>query len=494
VATTSIWQHARVPRPLRTAVVVALTVLGLLLGASAARAGNGYGDPEYLRHDLDNVSRSLTGRQTRSLYDLRYAYALFGSAAPEGFQTTLGRQIADLPQGRIYATVGQLPGGSVGDARHFHDQTPVEVSYLSRTGAKIVGRLWSDGKPGRHPGVVITPGSLQGMQQAYWWAARALSDAGYVVLTFDAQGQGEAETFGHAPGDPTPNGDGFPFQQEANFVDGTVDALRYLLSSPARPYLPGGWTAADAAKAKAQDRSISWANPIAGRVDGTRVALAGHSLGAGAVSTVQQCSDQAELWRRLPVCAGRSYPIKAIVAWDRLASDVVPVVPAMDQEADGYFIEPMPSGQAPNPRGHLGALERWRKAGIDAYAFTVRGGTHVEWTDMPYVLPSTTYGILAAAHYTVAWIDRYLSTDSSVRDAASEALADSPRVDRRTRGRDQLPWSASFLSARYLGGFTFHDSRGGTRVVDDLRRYGGQSRVGDWRGANADQPRVRPVP
>jgi hypothetical protein len=66
-------------------------------------------------------------------------------------------------------------------------------------------------------------------------------------------------------------------------------------------------------------------------------------------------------------------------------------------------------------------------------------------------------------------------------------------VDRTTGGRDQLPWSASFLSARYLGAFTFHDARGGTRVVNDLRAYGGQSKVGDWAGANADQPAQRSV-
>ena len=43
------------------------------------------------------------------------------------------------------------------------------------------------------------------------------------------------------------------------------------------------------------------------------------------------------------------------------------------------------------------------------------------------------------------------------------------------------------MSARYLGGYTFHDARGGTRIVDDLRAYGGASRVGDWAGANRDR-------
>ena len=113
---------------------------------------------------------------------------------------------------------------------------------------------------------------------------------------------------------------------------------------------------------------------------------------------------------------------------------------------------------------------------------------------MPYILPSTTYGVLAAAHYTLAWMDRYLSNDPTVRNAASATLADAPKLDGVTGGDDQLPWTASFLSARYLGAFSFHDSRGGTRIVTDLRAYGGASMVGDWPAANADHPRVRPVP
>jgi hypothetical protein len=480
-----------VSRRTRSAALAVLIALGLTIGTAPARAGNDYGDPAYLQHDLDNIARSAVhGTQLEQLTDLGYPLA-FGPAAAESFLATLGRQVQDLPQGRVYGTLGQLPGGSVGDPFAFHAQTPREVSYLSRTGAKIVGRLWSDGRTGSHPGIVITPGSLQGMQQAYWWAARALSDAGYLVLTFDAQGQGEAETFGHAPGDVTPNESGFPFQQEANFVDGTVDALRYLLSSASAPYLPGGWTAADAAKARATDPSISWANPLAGRLDASRIGLAGHSLGARASSVVQQCSDHDVLWKRLPVCAGRSYPIDAIVAWDRLSPAVVPVVPAMDQQGDGYFVNPQPSDTAPDPKGHLGGLQRWRQSGVDSYALSVRGGTHLEWAEFPLVLPSTTYGNDLATHYTVAWFDRYLSPSSAVRGAASATLADSPKVDRRSHGRGQLPWTASFLSARYLGGFTFHDARGGTRIVDDLRAYGGASRVGDWAGANRDQSAPR---
>jgi dienelactone hydrolase len=474
----------------RPLLVAALALLSLAAVVPLAQA-SGYDDPAYLQHDLDNLSRSTaSGRQLAYLTDPAYD-AAFAPAAAESFLTNLGRQVADLPQGRVYATLGQLlPGGAVGDPTAYHEQTPTTVAFLSRTGAKLVGRVWSDGGPGPKAAVVVTPGSIQGTQHMYWWAARSLADAGYLVLTFDAQGQGESETFGHAAGDPTPTGDGVPFQQEANFVDGTVDALRFLYATPAAPYVPGGWTAEQVTAAKARgDGSLSWTNPLAGALDRRRVALLGHSLGARAASVVQQCSDLAELWRTLPLCTGRSFPIKAVVAWDGLSTGVTPVVPAMDQKADGYFLQPQPTTESPDPAGHLEAFRAWRAAGLDAMTLTVRGGTHLEWVDVPYILPSTTYGVRLAEYYTRAWVDRYLSPSPTTRRQAADALLAGPKVE---PGRaDQLPWRASFFSARFRGAFSFHDGAGVLRTSSDLRRYGGVSAVGDWAGANADQPTVR---
>jgi hypothetical protein len=209
---------------LRRAGFIALAVTTLIaLGAPNASAAATYSNREYRRHDIDNVSRSTAqGRQIQYVTDVDYDRA-FTPAAAESFLKDLGRQVADLPHGRVYATLGQLlPGGSVGDPTRYHAMDPIPVAFASRTGAKLLGRLWTDRKPGLHPAVVITPGSIQGTQHFYWWAARTLANAGFVVLTFDAQGQGESETFGHKPGKVVPNGDGFPFQQAPNFVDGRM--------------------------------------------------------------------------------------------------------------------------------------------------------------------------------------------------------------------------------------------------------------------------------
>ncbi len=465
-------------------------VLGLLATTTPAHAADTYADATYMRFDIDNVSRStVSGRQRAYVTDPSYGKA-FTPTAAESWLANLARQINDVPYGRHYVTLGQLlPGGEVGNPKQYHATTPTPVAFLSRTGAKLVGRIWSDGKDGLHPGIVITPGSIQGTQSMYWWAARTLARNGFLVLTFDVQGQSESETFGHEPGKTYPTTDGFPFQQAPNFVDGTIDALRFFFATTASPYVPGTWTRADVAAARGQgDPSLDWVNPLAANLDRTRLGLAGHSAGAGAVTAVQQCSDASTLWRTEKTCLGQSFPIKAIVGWDGVsARNVVPVVPAMTQQADGYFLNPSPSYTAPDPTAHLAVQKLWSSKKIDSYSLTVRGGTHIEWVDVPYILPSTTYGNRMADRYTLAWFQRYLSPHPIVRAHATQALLDNPK---RVKGTVQAPWRADFMSARYAGGFWFRDADGTVHQTTDLRAYGGASKVGDWAGANNDKPVV----
>ena len=490
----------------RTVRATTVAVVALLLAAPSAHAGepttSDYSDPAYAEYDADNASRS-SARQSGQTTDLDYGMAFFDA----GWQTWLaaqGNQVADLRDGRLHTGLGQvLPGGAVGDPQAYGTVPTRRIQFLSRTGAKLSGRIWGSEAPGPRPGILITTGSIQGTEHMYWWAARALAAAGYTVMTWDVQGQGESESLGHAPGDVTPTGDGFPSQQDANFVDGTVDALRFFLSTPGDPYVPTGWAAADVAASKAGSdgsEQIDWVNPgyaalRGGRKgDGPVLGIAGHSLGASAVSAVQQCSDQAELWRTLELCGGRSFPIRAVVGWDSLrgGDTITPVVPGMNQQGDGYFLnpQPTPSFSSDGFDDHLAAHDAWRTAGVDTYSLTVRGGTHLEWAEIPYILPATAYGTDQAEYYTVAWFDRYVHPSKERRTAAARRLLDGPKPE----GVEvEAPWRANYFSAKYLGAFSFHGTGGKLFEATDLRAYAGLSPVGDWAGANADrQGRVLP--
>ena len=471
----------------------ACVVAGLLAAVAAPHVlADDYSDQAYAEHDLDNMSRS-SGRHMADLTRPEWHDAA-RTATAESYLRALGLQFAELPNGRIKPGLGQwIPGGPVGDPEVWNALPSRRVQFLTRTGAKLMGHVWGSEGDQRRPGIVITTGSIQATDGMYHWLAQLLARAGYEVFTFDVQGQGESEGFGHAPGDKVPTFDGFPSQQQPNFVDGTVDAIRFLLSTPDQPYRPVGWTEADVAAAEAgrgPTEQIDWVNPGWGVLDRANLGIAGHSLGGTAVSIVQQCSDEGDAWRTVAECHGRSYPIRAVIGFDSLRSDVIPVVPGMNQQADGYFLNPTPSEQAPDPESHLAAHRTWTDAGLDTYSFTVRGGTHVEWSYIPLISAATTYGRHQIGYYTLAWFDRWLAPKMRTRIQAIGRLLDGPVAEGIAV---EAPWRANYFSARYQSAFRLHGY--GNRVVEatDLRAYGGVSPVGDWAGANADrQGRVIP--
>ena len=517
----------RSPRSL-LAIIVTIGIVVLTLPRTAE--AQGYDDPDYAAFDLDNVSRS-SGRQLAELADPEYL-ADFASTAVESHVENQADQLREAPNGRAYGGLGQLlPGGSVGDPKAYHEVTTTEVNFLFRSGAKLEGHLFAplDGD-GPAPAVVITTGSIQGTQHMYWWAARTLAERGYLVFTWDVQGQGESETTPHAPGQTLPfvdpdsqqgyTDDGVPFQQQFNFSEGTIDALRFFMSTPEHPYVPGGWTPQDLAAAQsAQDAGrepIDWVNPLASAFDGQHLGIAGHSLGATAVSQVQQCSDSSDRYLQIIDFCTRSFPIRAVVAWDHLSAGtvdepIVPVVPGMDQEADGYFLNPTPSPTPPTrdeqfARVEGNAFAAWRDAGLDSYSFTIRGGLHTEWTEVPYILGGTTYGTAMADYYTLAWMDRFVHPDPTRRRAALDLLRSGPIPSDGERAAGAvLPWRADLMSARFAGAFSLSSGAGGATApgpasahgpryeVVDLRAYAGLSPVGDWAGANADRPEVAPA-
>lgn len=141
--------------------------------------------------------------------------------------------------------------------------------------------------------------------------------------------------------------------------------------------------------------------------------IAGHSLGA---SWVGQCDDR----------------VKTIVAWD----DLVPVdmpecssnvkvapqdrAPAVHAPAlaltNDYEFNPQPNSTVPDPNGSSngGGLDgtagylNLAKDGIDSQIVSIRNGTHLTYSYIPYVLPANEIGERVAFYYTLAWLDEYL--------------------------------------------------------------------------------------
>lgn len=485
----------RLTRCLVIAVLTAAILAVPLVGASAAPSD--YSDPEYAAFDADNMART-TERQ-------RYHFTTPGywEASQSTFLSTFlagqARQSSDLQDGRAYVTVGQVaPGGNVGDPEAYDAGLRYEVEFLNREGAKLVGNVWpcrartKTGTQAPCPGVVITTGSIQVTQHMYGWLARTLQDGGYTVMTFDVRGQGESETTTHDG--PTPAPTPANAQDGANFINGTVDALRFLLSNASHPYMPAGWDAArrETANDLANADDLEWSNPAPDALDGSRLALVGHSLGASAVSVVQQCSDAYPKRRLSPAklpagCAGQYFPIRAIAAFDSLSGGVKPIVPAFDHRADGYFVNAVPTPTAPATTERTGPASpfgQWRNAGVDACSITVRGGTHAEWTELPYIVSATRYGVPQAQYYVKAWFDRYLS--ASAAGVGFEALRAGP-TPREADGQ-HLEQRASLFSGKYLSAcYVASVVKGAPPFAEpDLRAFAGVARVGDWKAINAE--------
>jgi len=315
--------------------------------------------------------------------------------------------------GRPRLTLARLmPQIFLGDPwRDRWDGTRQRVHFTNRHGALLTGDLWGppDGTAScrpeaRCPGVVVVEGGSGASARQYWWAAQALARAGYVVLTFDVQGQGESETFGHdssgriactapsgGPDDPPvlresgPCG-GIPSEQAANFTWAAMEAYDWFTSD---------------------------ANPWAGRLDSSRIGAAGHSWGATAVSYLQSVR-----------------PVRAVVAWDWLSmcphdpddhAETCPdppaewfraLAPALDLQGD-YLYWPWPRLPPPPPGERLAAFGHWVHSGVDAATLVIRGGTHFDFESAPVGLPASRDGQALAAFLTVAFMDRYVRDDPS---------------------------------------------------------------------------------
>ncbi|MGZ6752029.1 MAG: alpha/beta hydrolase [Nocardioides sp.] len=482
------------------------------LAASPASAAGGPqpGDPAYTARDAQNIADAYGRVTDEQLGNPAYLPALVQASTARHVDQLLAQ--AATPD-RLALTPGNLvPGWNVGNPlRAGWDGTrglEHRVAFTNQYGALLRGTVYrplpgardpytGERLTGPFPGVVLTEGSVQGSEQMYAWLAQDLAERGYVVLTYDVQGQGTSETLPHqqdpaglggvpfcdpfatpAPGETT-GCPGVPSQQLSNFVVGTRNALRFFTSTPDRHYPNTGAGSTDVSAYNPYwrlfDRSPDRDTVTPGRT--TRIAIIGHSMGAAAVSKVQGTDDRVE----------------AVVALDKLTgpgssgpldgSGNVPTVPALAVQSEygfsvtpwfmsgGSSLTPQPSPSGPDPmRERRTGFDAWHRAGVDSMLVVPRASTHLEYTDIPLVLPASRYSQDLTSVYVQAWLDRYLKH----RDTTGTLLGDTFRYLEPTGGGHWSPVTLHrdpLLSFYYCSAYDVH-TPAGERASGDVTGVG----------------------
>ena len=302
--------------------------------------------------------------------------------------------------------------------------TATEVHLPShRDKASLYGVLFRP-KPAprtKLPGVVIVPGSGPGVQSFYQWAARDLAGHGYVALTVDPQGVGRSDTFAEEGCCR-----GVPFQQAFNYADAYTSGLDFITKHGADP---------------------------------RRLGIAGHSLAARAGSWVQ----------------GRDGRVKALVAWDNLATLLEGdagsasgggvagelIGGELPSDEDHPVTPRVPSlGMASDRRGTLdttGNDPDQKKTGFKLFAskhvptmeLVFAGVVHDDFAQTRRAPDEATTHLFA--YYTRAWFDRYLRGSTA---AKATLLA------RTVLGKSRASFlSTKFRSAAAFDGVTCQDLR-----------------------------------
>ncbi|MCW2991254.1 MAG: hypothetical protein JWM73_1848 [Solirubrobacterales bacterium] len=422
--------------------VAALLAAGMLIGAAptlaqtaqdmscVAPAGNpAPNTPEWIQRDTDN-QRCAAGRNVDQIASPAFGYGNLTQGGQLYVEQWLD-QAGDVthPRGGLTTLV---PGSKAADPfrtierwTDAHRGEVTEVEFPGLNGAVLRGHVFRPPASvpvpaGGFPGVVITDGSVQAYEELYYWAAEDLAEAGYEVMTYDVQGQGDSDLAGSdCPGACT----GVPYQQNLNFFQGAEDSLSFFLSDK---------------------------NPWRGALDADRVGIAGHSLGAAAVSEVGQCDNR----------------VKAIVAWDNLSAikdcsgvTIAPQyrsaallhAPAMALTND-YGFWTQPAVTAPDPHSKDAGYKQVAAAGLDAQIVALRNATHLTYSYIPLVMPANELSERMASYYTTAWFDRHLKGDAGALDRLT-ATAFDDSADRHSTGAGTFDpaLAAASPTDRYAG-------------------------------------------
>jgi dienelactone hydrolase len=305
-----------------------------------------------------------------------------------------------------------------------------KVLFTARDGATLSGRVWATAAgPAKRPGIVITDGSVQANEQLYWYAAQALAKDGYVVLTFDPQGQGQSDTFGQAPDQE----EGVPAQSDGRpFYDGTEDALNFLLSTPRHPYAPVASCTTGTSHAAKQGERVKQGldaayNPFWNLLNTRKIGLAGHSYGALGVSYIAQWDPRVSAvvaWDNLGPAAPEGAEVPGGGSSNTLGEKPCPANPAdrttvpitkpgLGMSAD-YGLPPTPNTSLPNPLAKSRESLVYSRAGVDSGQIIIRGGSHLDFSFIPnQAFGASLRGADEITWYTSAWFDKYVKHQAS---------------------------------------------------------------------------------
>jgi hypothetical protein len=491
---------------------IALAVLPTTAAVAGTADTPAPGSPAFVARDAQNVGDAY-GRQTAPDGQLTAPYLLALQRVSTPTETQQLLEQAARPNRPAISPGNLAPGWNVGNPYRENWNGArgriFPVTFPNRYGALLVGDVFAPlpnardpytGKAltGPYPAVVLTPGSVQGSERMYWWLAEDLAERGYVVLTYDTQGQGRSETLPHlspnVPGqkiDPNipfcdpllpparyeSNGcPGVPSQQASNFLVGTEDATSFLLSTPSKPYrgkVNPAWQQID------RRPDLRPATP--GRT--AKVAVIGHSLGAFAVSYLQGIDQRVATTVALDKLsgAGQNNPATGSIP------PSTPVVPALGVQSEyGFTVapyvlaggtslapQPIPPNTAPDRhREQATGYDAWRAAGVDSMVVVPRASTHLEYTDIPLALPASRYGQDVASHYVQAWLDKYLKHDPAA-DAA--LLAGQFRYLEPTSSGSWKPVTLdrnSRLSYQFCSAYDWRRAGGGRAASRDINGVG----------------------
>ena len=310
------------------------------------------------------------------------------------FRQTLAEWAAE--PNRRHANCCTSPPSKVGDPFRSPEEWAaagrgrhLKFSLINRDGAKLRARLYAPpGTAGRYPAVTFTPG-LQSYNEVNSWFPQGLAEAGYVVLIIDPQGQGDSESCGHRP-------DGTETTCPAtNQPNDTRSAIDFILSTPTRPYR---WAQGVNAA------GTPTYNPMWKRTDRQHLGIAGHSLGAIAVTPI----------------AEQDARVDAAISYDNLDLSLPAGsprrTPTLYFGTDYAFpATGTPKASPPDPDQHDGAFDQLVAAGVDSMSITTRASNHYEfgYQPDPANLPASRYGERVAFYYSLAWFDRYLKGDTA---------------------------------------------------------------------------------